>query len=120
MSFLEKIFNRTKKQPYNCYTDEELIAMGYNLRNKVLILHMDSPYNKVIVSNVKNVIQINGCKYVELIGYNLNRQSLSIIVSIKTFIKLCRSSVFVFESSCEDEIYLKEIKDIDNKGKDRE
>ena len=120
MSFLEKIFKRTKNQPNNCYTDEELIVMSNDLRNKVLVLHMECPYNKVIVSDVKDIIQINDCKYVELIGYNLNRQCLSIIVSIRTFVKLCRSSVFVFQSSCEDEIYLKEIKDIDNKKKDRE
>ena len=89
--------------------------MGNDLRNKVLALHMNIPYNKVIVSNVKKVLKINNCRYIELIGYNLNRQSLSMIVSINTYIKLCRSSNYLFESSSEDEIYLKEIKDINNK-----
>lgn len=112
MNFLEKIF-RIKK-PINYYTDEELINMGSDLRNKVLVLRMNTPYNKVIVSNVEQIVNINGCKYIELIGYNLNRQCLSIIISIDTFTKLCKLHDHVFESSCEDEIYLKEIKDIDN------
>ena len=90
--------------------------MGADLRNRVLVLRMNTPYNKVIVSNVANIMHINGCKYIELIGYNLNRQCLSIIVSLKTFVKLCKTSDYVFESSCEDEIYLKEIKDINNKN----
>lgn len=117
MNFLEKIFKR-KTMLDNCYTDEELIAMGNDLRNKVLVLRMNTPYNKIIVSNVKNIIQINDCKYIELIGYNLNRQCLSILISIKTFVKLCKLSDHVFESSCEDEIYLKEVKDIDNSKKE--
>lgn len=119
MNFLEKIFKRKVPQD-SCYTDEELIVMGNDLRNKVLVLRMNTPYNKVIVSNVENIIRINDCRYIELIGYNLNRQCLSIVVSIKTYIKLCKLSDRVFESSCEDEIYLKEIKDIDNKKKSRE
>ena len=116
MNFLEKIFKRTKL-PDSCYTDEELIVMGNDLRNKVLILRMNAPYNKIIVSNVEQILYINDCKYIELIGYNLNRQRLSIIISINTFVKLCKLQDRVFESSCEDEIYLKEIKDIDNKHK---
>lgn len=114
MNFLEKIFRR-KIPLENCYTDDELIMLGNDLRNKVLVLHMNTPYNKVIVSDVKNIIRINDCKYIELIGYNLNRQCLSMVVSIKTYLKLSKLSDRVFESSCEDEIYLKEIKDISNK-----
>ena len=114
MNFLEKIFKRKIPQD-SYYTDEELIALGNDLRNKVLVLHMNTPYNKVIVSDVKNVIRINDYRYIELIGYNLNRQCLSMVVSLKTYLKLCKLSDRVFESSCEDEIYLKEIKDINNK-----
>ena len=116
MNFLKKIFKRRNPQD-SCYTDEELIVMGSDLRNKVLVLRMNTPYNKVIISNINNILNINGYKYIELIGYNLNRQCLSIVMSIKTFTKVCKLSDYVFESSCEDEIYLKEIKDIDNKHK---
>ena len=116
MNFLEKLFKR-KSKPDSYYTDEELIVMGNDLRNKILVLHMNTPYNKVIVSDIKDVIKINDYKYVELIGYNLNRQSLSMVVSINTFIKLCKVPDRVFESSYEDEIYLKEVKDINNKQK---
>ena len=109
MNFLETLFKRFKKQaPNSYYTDDELIVMGDDLRNKVLVLHMNTPYNKVIVSNVEKIIRINNCRYIELIGYNLNRQCLSMIVSIKTYLKLCKLLDRVFESSCEDEIYLKE------------
>ena len=39
--------------------------MGDNLRNKVLVLHMNTPYNKVVISDVKNVLHINECRYDE-------------------------------------------------------
>lgn len=115
MNFFDRIFKRTKAKPRS-YTDDELLALGIDLRNKVLILHMNTPYNKVIISDIKQVMLINDKQYVEFIGYNLNRQCLSMVVSLKTYIKLCKAPSNI-EMNGEDEIYLKEIKNLDENKK---
>ena len=106
MNFFKRFLKKQKKE----YTDDELLELSKMLKNKVLILHMDTPYNKIIVHDIKEVKIINDKRYVEFTGYNLNRQHISMIVSDKTYIKLCKSSA-VSETSEEDEIYIKDITD---------
>ena len=103
-SFLKKLCFKST----NSYTDKELIEMVNKLRNRVLVLRMKSPYNKIIVNDIRGIKIINNSRYVEFTGYNLNRQLVSMIVSLKTFIKLC-NSISVFEATESDEIYLKDI-----------
>ena len=104
--------NFFKKWFPSLFTDEELIEMGSKLRNRVLVLRMKSPYNKILVNDIMGIKTINDSKYIEFTGYNLNKQLVSMIVSLRTFIKLCNSES-VFEASESDDIYLKDIKNID-------
>jgi len=69
---------------------------------------MKTPYNKILINNIIGIKTINNSRYVEFTGYNLNRQLVSMIVSLRTFVKLC-NSISVFEASESDEIYLKDI-----------
>lgn len=106
MRFLSNIFKRKPK-----YSDEELLEMGEVLINKILIINMNQPYNKIVISKISKIKNINNKRYVEFIGYNLNRQLLSLIVSINTYIKFCKSSN-MFEAAPSDEIFLKEIQEL--------
>jgi len=78
---------------------------------------MKSPYNKIIVNDIRGIKIINNSRYVAFTGYNLNRQLVSMIVSLRTFVKLC-NCISVFEATESDEIYLKDIKDIDKSKKE--
>ena len=103
-SFLSRIFSKSSY----LYSNEELIGMGNKIQNRVLVLRMKTPYNKILINNIIGIKTINNSRYVEFTGYNLNRQLVSMIVSLRTFVKLC-NSISVFEASESDEIYLKDI-----------
>ena len=113
MNILNKIFRFNKRKKHRkdkIYTDEELLDIGKNLRNKILILRMNNtPYNKIIISSDPKIMHINDIQYIELTANNLNRQLLSVVIPIKTYIKLCNMGT-IFKQSSEDVIYLKEIK----------
>ena len=117
MNIFDKIFKREKIPNIDTYTDRELLNIGEKIRNKVLVLRINAPYNKIVISKAKQIMIINNLKYIELIGYNLNKQCVSMIVSFNTFKKLCLSNERLFDSAKDDEIYIKDITEIEHKHK---
>lgn len=115
MNIFDKIFKHKKIPNIDTCTDDELLNIGEKIRNKVLILRINAPYNKIVISNTKQIMLINNSKYIELIGYNLNKQCVSMIVSFNTFKKICMSGDRLFDSTVDDEIYIKDITDIKHK-----
>lgn len=96
------------------YSDEDIMNLSGVIKNKVITLKMKSPYNKVIISEISECKYINGIRFIELIGYNLNRQKLSLILRDTTFINICNGT-HCYESTGSDDIYLKDIQNLDKK-----
>lgn len=90
-------------------SDEMLLNMGINLKNKILILRTDNSNKpkEITIQCVKEVRYINNKKCIELSGRSVCND-ISIIIPLKSYMKLCRCSNENIFSELND-IYIKSL-----------
>ena len=103
---INKLLNWLKKIN-DKISDEMLIDMGVNLKNKILILHTsDGNPNEIVIQKVKKVRYINKKKCIELSGRSI-ANDISIIIPVNSYIKLCKRNGDNFSDL--NDVYIKSL-----------
>lgn len=105
MLLITKIKNKLANKKI---TNEEVMSMGEVLIGREIDLKRTSPYLKIVITEVKGLREINGCRFIELLGKTYNDRIISMIVSIPTYKKLYNRTA-ALEIDAANSIYVKDI-----------